>query len=136
MKVVVALACGIVFAIGLGVSGMTVPSIVIGFLDFFGDWNPALLFVMASAVSIYVVAWHIGRGRASRWGGAVPATASHELDVRLFAGAAIFGVGWGLAGVCPGPAITNLANPNAFTLTFVAAMAAGMALHTAVRRGA
>jgi uncharacterized membrane protein YedE/YeeE len=128
MKIAVAFVCGIVFALGLGVSGMTLPSVVLGFLDFFGEWNPALLFVMGPAVGIYLVAWKLRHGRRSLWGSVLPGKAAHHLDARLFMGATIFGIGWGLAGVCPGPAVTNLARPSEFTLGFMAAMLVGIAL--------
>ncbi len=134
MQIVIAFACGVVFALGLGVSQMTVPSVVIGFLDFFGEWQPALLFVMGPAVGVYLVAWHLRRGRCSPCGATLPATAAHRLDARLFVGASIFGVGWAIAGVCPGPALVNLARPNTFTLGFLAAMLAGVGLSHAVRR--
>ncbi len=128
MKIAVALLCGVVFALGLGVSGMTLPTVVLGFLDFFGQWNPALLFVMGPAVGIYFVAWRLISGRRSLWGSMLPSRAAHHLDARLILGAIIFGIGWGLAGVCPGPAVTNLASPSVFTLGFMAAMLAGIAL--------
>lgn len=128
MKLVVAFLAGLVFALGLGISGMTQPRIVIGFLDFFGDWNPALMFVMMSAVGIYAVAWRLRRGRRSLWGPQLPTRVAHHLDRRLFMGATLFGLGWGISGVCPGPAVTNLASPNGFTYGFMAAMLAGIAL--------
>lgn len=128
MKVAVAFVCGVVFAVGLGISGMLQPAKVIGFLDVFGDWDPTLLGVMGGAIPVYLLAWTARRGRRSAWGSLVPAQASHVLDGRLFAGATLFGVGWALVGVCPGPAVTNLAAPSAFTLAVVAAMVAGVAL--------
>jgi uncharacterized membrane protein YedE/YeeE len=124
VKVAIAFACGLVFAAGLALSGMIRPEKVIGFLDIFGRWDPALAFVMGPAVGIYALAaW---RRR--------PPGPERPLDVRLFAGAAIFGIGWGLTGVCPGPALVNLAAPNAFFATFAAALVAGVALSLAIRR--
>lgn len=133
MKIAIALICGIVFALGLGISGMTLPTVVLGFLDFFGDWNPALMFVMGPAVLIYLVAWRLRRGRKSPFGATLPAKAIHKQDARLYAGATLFGIGWGIAGVCPGPAVTNLARPSEFTLAFMAAMLVGIALSFLVK---
>ena len=128
MKAVAAYACGVLFAAGLGISGMLQPEKVLGFLDFFGDWDPALLGVMLGAIPVYLAAWTWRRGRPSPWGSPVPARASHGLDGRLVLGASIFGAGWGLTGVCPGPAVTNLAAPSAFTLAALASILAGVAL--------
>ncbi|HZL99041.1 MAG TPA: DUF6691 family protein [Planctomycetota bacterium] len=128
MKAAVAFACGIVFATGLGISGMLQPAKVIGFLDLFGNWDPTLLGVMGGAVAVHAVAWIWRRGRPSVWGSLVPAKASHVLDGRLVLGASLFGVGWGMVGVCPGPAVTNLAAATPFTLSVLAAMLAGVAL--------
>ena len=128
MKALVAFGCGVLFATGLGISGMLQPARVLGFLDVTGDWDPTLLGVMAGAIPVYFLAWTARRGRPSAWGATVPAQASHALDGRLVLGAALFGVGWGLAGVCPGPAVTNLAAPSTFTLSVLAAILAGVAL--------
>jgi len=128
MKAVVAFACGVLFATGLGISGMLQPAKVLGFLDFFGAWDPTLLGVMAGAIPVYLLAWARRRGRPSLWGSQVPAKANHALDGRLFLGASLFGVGWGFVGVCPGPAVTNLAAPSAFTLAVLASILAGVAL--------
>jgi uncharacterized protein len=128
MKVAVAFACGLVFALGLGVSGMLQPGKVIGFLDVTGRWDPALLFVMGPAVGITLAAWAWRRGRRSPLGTDVPAKGLHDLDARLFVGAALFGIGWGLTGVCPGPAVTNLAAPSLFTLVALGAVLLGIAL--------
>ena len=132
MKPAIAFACGVLFATGLGVSGMLRPARVIGFLDFAGEWDPTLLGVMLGAIPVYGVAWLARRGRPSRFGTPVPARASHALDARLVLGATLFGVGWALSGVCPGPAVTNLAAPSAFTLTVAAAIVAGVALSALV----
>ena len=128
MKAAVAFACGLLFAVGLGVSGMLQPARVMGFLDFFGAWDPTLLGVMIGAIPVYLLAWVSRRGRPSPWGSAVPAKANHALDGRLVLGASLFGVGWGLVGVCPGPAVTNLAAHSAFTLSVLASILAGVAL--------
>jgi uncharacterized membrane protein YedE/YeeE len=126
MRNLIALALGILFALGLGVAGMTNPAKIIGFLDISGHWDPALMFVMGSAIPIYMVAWYSRRRRVPWLGGKVPALARRDLDAKLFIGASMFGVGWGLAGICPGPAVTLMGRPSAGAVAFLAAMVAGM----------
>jgi uncharacterized membrane protein YedE/YeeE len=87
-----------------------------------------LLGVMCAAIPVYLLAWIPRRGRPTAFGAPVPAQASHQLDARLFLGAALFGAGWGLTGVCPGPAVTNVAAHSPFTLAVLAAILAGVAL--------
>ena len=119
------LIAGGLFGAGLAISGMTDPARVIGFLDVFGNWDPALAFVMAGAVATYGV----GMFALRRVGGAIrklPTTKSEPIDRRLVIGAAIFGVGWGLSGFCPGPALANLGALRIEALIFVPAMAIGM----------
>jgi uncharacterized protein len=121
---------GVVFALGLGISGMTRPIKVIGFLDFFGNWDPSLALVMIAAIAVYFVAYRWSRGMVSPVLAAeFPVPARSDLDARLILGAATFGVGWGLGGFCPGPAITALASGAPPVAVFVAAMAAGIYLH-------
>lgn len=126
---------GFVFAIGLGVSGMTRPSKVIGFLDFAGNWDPSLALVMIGAMAIYFAAWRIRLRRSAP----ILATVfsipqQRSVSGALVAGAAIFGVGWGLSGFCPGPAITSLASGSLPVLVFTAAMALGVYLHAAIQK--
>lgn len=122
---------GVVFAVGLGISGMTRPIKVIGFLDFFGNWDPSLGCVMIGAIGVYLVA-NLWRRKM-----AVPLftakfsiPARSDLDGRLILGAAIFGAGWGMAGFCPGPAIVSLASGASSVAIFVAAMVLGMYLYS------
>lgn len=129
MKLVAALLLGVLFAMGLGVSGMSRPEVVLGFLDVAGAWNPALMFVMASAIPVFLLAWKLRPGPRPWLGGAWPDRVRHDLDAGLLAGAGLFGIGWGLCGVCPGPAITLLGRPNAGVLLFIGCMVAGMYLH-------
>ena len=128
MKLAIAYASGALFALGLGISGMLQPARVLGFLDFFGAWDPTLLGVMIGAIPIYLLAWTKWRGRQSVWGSQVPSKASHVLDLRLVVGASLFGIGWGFVGVCPGPAVTNVAAPSEFTLAVLSSILAGVAL--------
>jgi uncharacterized protein len=121
---------GLVFAVGLGLAGMTQPSKIIGFLDFAGHWDPTLLFVMGGAVSVFFVAARSSRRLARPFlADRFPDPPSSGVDVRLVAGAAIFGVGWGLSGFCPGPAIVVIGGGGGAAIGFVGAMIAGMGLH-------
>jgi len=129
MTGLIAFLVGLVFALGLGVGGMTQPARVLGFLDVAGAWDPTLAFVMASAVAVYAVAARV----AARQGRPVYAEAfalptRRDLDPPLVVGAALLGVGWGLAGLCPGPALTALGSGAPHALLFVAAMLAGLGL--------
>ncbi|MCC6149371.1 MAG: hypothetical protein IT461_03895 [Planctomycetes bacterium] len=126
MKIIAALLLGVVFALGLGLSGMTRPEVVLGFLDFAGAWNPALMFVMCSAIPVFLISWKLRPGPRPLLGGAWPDVVRHDLDRQVLLGSALFGIGWGLAGVCPGPAITILGRPTAGAAIFVACMLAGM----------
>ncbi len=126
----VALFSGTLFGLGLAVSGMVDPAKVIGFLDIAGDWDPTLAFVMGGALLVTIPAFHLILKRPH------PVLADDfelptkkEVDVRLLGGATLFGVGWGLAGFCPGPSVTALASGLAPVFAFVAAMFAGMALY-------
>lgn len=119
------LVAGSLFGAGLAVSGMTDPARVIGFLDIFGNWDPSLLFVMSGAVGVYAVGMLSLRRLRSRIV-KLPPTSSSPIDRRLAIGAAIFGVGWGLGGFCPGPALANLGALRTEALLFVPAMAIGM----------
>jgi uncharacterized membrane protein YedE/YeeE len=133
MKLKVALTSfvsGVVFALGLGISGMTRPIKVIGFLDFFGNWDASLAFVMLGAIGVYFVAYRLSRTmRSPILGASFSIPTRSAVDARLLGGAALFGAGWGLAGFCPGPTITSLASGSAPVVVFVASMAAGIYLH-------
>lgn len=133
MIALVALLSGLVFALGLGLAGMTRPENVLAFLDLAGAWDPALMFVLAGASGLYFLVSPaiLQRDRpllAPRF--AVPTR--RDIDARLVVGAALFGVGWGLVGLCPGPALVDLAGGGGDLVLFVAAMLAGMFLFTRV----
>jgi uncharacterized membrane protein YedE/YeeE len=127
---IVALFSGALFGLGLAVSGMMNPAKVIGFLDLAGEWDPTLAFVMGGALLVTIPAFRLilGRQRPILAGDfALPAEST--LDARLLGGAALFGVGWGLSGFCPGPAVAALVTGLAPVVAFVAAMMAGMVLY-------
>ncbi len=122
-----ALVCGGLFAAGVCISGMVRPSKVLGFLDFGGHWDPSLLVVFATALAIHALAWQlVKRASGPRLGAAFPDPPSRTVDLRLVGGAALFGLGWGLAGFCPGPAVVSLVSGARGSLVFVAAMVVGM----------
>ncbi|AKM10653.1 DUF6691 family protein [Croceicoccus naphthovorans] len=129
MRALIGLISGVVFGFGLALSGMMDPKRVRGFLDLFGNWDPTLAFVMGGALIVMAIAWRI-QARMHR-----PVTCENfslpgtkNIDARLLGGSALFGIGWGLAGLCPGPAIASLAANFVPALVFVVAMVAGMAL--------
>lgn len=135
MKNLITFAIGLIFGTGLVVSGMYQPEKILGFLDIAGRWDPSLLFVMAGAVTVGVVGFWMADRRALSWfGDPVSRAASNRIDRHLLTGAAIFGVGWGLAGVCPGPAIVNLGFASGPAAIFVVAMIAGMAAYEMTER--
>jgi uncharacterized membrane protein YedE/YeeE len=118
---------GLIFGTGLCLSGMIQQSKVLGFLDLAGRWDPSLAFVMGGAISIGLVAFSIaGRRTAAFPGYASDISLKRDIDRRLVAGSLIFGVGWGLSGICPGPGIALLAFGSSQAITFVVAMLAGM----------
>ncbi|WP_343346270.1 DUF6691 family protein [Sphingomicrobium sp. XHP0239] len=126
---------GILFGAGLAVSGMLDPLRVRGFLDLFGAWDPTLAFVMGGASCVMAIAWAVQKRREAPIAAAqfhLPDTT--KLDGRLIGGAALFGTGWGLSGLCPGPAIASLGVNFAQVAFFVVAMLVGMALHDLPRR--
>lgn len=127
---VVAFASGLLFAIGLGVAQMTQPTKVLGFLDVAGDWDPSLAFVMVGAIGVHVLFVRRAKKAARpRFAEAFSWPEATGLDARLVVGAALFGIGWGLSGFCPGPAIVSVVALSTKTVAFVLAMIAGMAIH-------
>ena len=129
MQILMALMVGLLFGIGLIVSGMTDPAKVIGFLDLAGNWDPSLAFVMGGAILVGVFAFGLARKRKrSLLGAPMRLPTSTAIDRRLVLGSLAFGAGWGLAGYCPGPALASLASGGVKPLIFTLAMLAGMAL--------
>lgn len=129
MRSAAAFLVGLVFAIGLGFSGMTDPAKVKGFLDFSGNWNPSLAFVMGAAVLVGLAAFpRILRRERPLLSPAFSLPTQTQIDARLVGGAALFGIGWGLSGWCPGPALVSLVTGSLPVFAFVAAMAVGLRL--------
>ena len=123
------LLAGLVFGLGLIVSGMANPAKVIGFLDLAGRWDPSLALVMAGAIAVGAIAFAIARTRtASLLDAPMKLPSDQRIDRRLLAGALVFGVGWGIAGFCPGPALVAIGMGSAKAVVFVVAMLAGMAI--------
>jgi uncharacterized membrane protein YedE/YeeE len=127
MQLISALLAGVIFGLGLIVSGMINPAKVQNFLDLFGSWDPSLAFVMGGAIAVTLPGFRLLRLRAKPLFAEIFSWPTRsDLDVRLFTGAAIFGVGWGLGGYCPGPAVTALSGGAGSTIVFVLAMLIGM----------
>jgi uncharacterized membrane protein YedE/YeeE len=128
-RALAAAVSAVLFGVGLVVSGMTQPTKVIGFLDVGGAWDPSLMFVMVGAIGVHAIAWRfIKRAPQPVLGGTFQVPASTAIDARLVVGAALFGIGWGLSGMCPGPGLVALANNSSAAVTFVFAMVLGMAV--------
>lgn len=133
MTALIAFASGLVFGLGLIVSGMANPAKVLGFLDLAGPWDPSLAFVMGGAVLITAVGFAVlRRRRASLTGEPLRWPTATRIDLRLALGSLAFGAGWGLAGFCPGPALVAAAAGVPQALIFVAAMLVGMAIYSAL----
>lgn len=125
-----ALASGLLFGLGLALSGMTRPEKVVGFLDVTGAWDTSLAFVMGGAVLVYATVRRFALGRgAPVFAPSFGEPSRRDIDPRLVGGAALFGAGWGLAGYCPGPAIVSAVPAGGSATTFLVAMLAGMLLH-------
>ncbi len=125
--VLASFVCGLIFGSGLLISGMSEPEKVLGFLDVFGAWDATLAFVMMGAVAVGSAGFALARRQKAPLLAAAFAWPSRsEIDAPLLTGSALFGIGWGLVGICPGPALVNLAGLSAPIVVFVAAMAVGM----------
>jgi uncharacterized membrane protein YedE/YeeE len=137
MTLLAACLAGLVFGLGLIVSGMADPAKVLGFLDLAGAWDPSLALVMAGAIAVGLIAFRIaGRRTSSLLGEEMRLPAARRIDRRLVLGSLAFGIGWGLAGFCPGPALVALGMGEGKALLFVAAMLVGMGLFEWLERRA
>lgn len=140
MKHVVAFAAGLLFAVGLGLAGMTQPAKVIGFLDILGDWDPSLAFVMVGAIGVHFVLFRLILKRPTPYfASSFQIPGARHLDRRLLFGAVIFGTGWAIGGYCPGPAIVSFGAGSGQAWLFMGAMISGMLLfhwmeHTGEKR--
>src|SRR6266581_4052314 len=130
MRIIASLVCGLVFGAGLLISGMVQPTKVLSFLDIFGAWDPSLAVVMIAALAVSVPGFRLASSRPqplldaqSLW------PTKRDIDLPLIVGATLFGIGWGLVGLCPGPALENLTTLSPGVFVFVVAMAAGILLH-------
>jgi hypothetical protein len=127
MTALASFICGLIFGLGLLISGMTQPTIVLGFLDIFGRWDPTLAFVMAGALAVSAAGFALARRRPRPLLAATHLWPSRtDIDRPLVVGSILFGVGWGLVGLCPGPALENLASLSPRVIVFVIAMGLGM----------
>jgi len=129
---ILALVVGLIFGLGLCLSGMYQPAKVIGFLDLAGAWDPSLAFVMGGAIAVALPAFLVARRRKDAWaGGAIDLPTERAIEAPLVLGSAIFGIGWGLAGVCPAPGVVDLGFLSPGAALFVVSMAAGVLIHRA-----
>ena len=129
------LFAGLVFGLGLIVSGMANPAKVLGFLDLAGPWDPSLAFVMAGAIAVAAVAFASAKTRTvSVLGAGMKLSTSRDIDRRLVIGSALFGIGWGVAGFCPGPGLVALGMGEIKALVFVVAMLVGMGIFELLER--
>lgn len=127
MKLLITFIAGLIFALGLGISGMTQPGIVRGFLDVFGNWDPRLVGVMAGAIAVHAIAYRLTKKRPSPvFDSAFQLPTKKDIDGRLILGATIFGLGWGWAGICPGPGLVALISGDTRFMLFIAALLVGM----------
>lgn len=132
-QILAGLAVGLLFGSGLAIAGMTDPRVVVGFLDVAGAWNPTLVFVLVGAVVTTFIGYRLVLRRdRPLWESSFHLPSATSVDARLLGGAGLFGVGWGLSGYCPGPALASATSLQPGTLTFLVAMLIGM---TAVRYG-
>lgn len=130
MRNLIALCSGLIFGLGLIASGMTQPSKVQGFLDVFGAWDPSLALVMGGAIAVGSVAFAIAKRRRTAWDGeGMQIPTNTTIDRRLIGGGVLFGIGWGVSGYCPGPALVAASSGVASACIFMATMLIGMAVH-------
>ena len=132
---VAALAVGFIFAVGLGLAGMTDPKNVVAFLDVFGNWNPSLIFVMGGALVVHMILFRIiTKQPAPLLASQFQLPKRRDIDKRLIFGSMLFGIGWGLAGYCPAPAITSIASLSFAPFVFVSSMVIGMLLFIGIEK--
>lgn len=129
MTTIVSMLVGMIFGFGLILSGMVNPAIVLSFLDIAGNWNPSLLWVMGGAMSVSAIAFAVARKRKNSYLGIpIQIPTATRIDQRLLIGSFLFGVGWGIAGICPGPALVLVGSGSTNAIVFLIAMMTGMLL--------
>jgi len=129
MQIMIAFVTGLIFGLGLILSGMTNPAKIIGFLDIFGDWDPALALVMIGALIVSATSFQlIKKNKKTYFGQQLNLPANNKIDHKLIIGSLIFGIGWGLAGYCPGPALVSVMHGGYQPVVFVLSMLAGMGI--------
>lgn len=126
---------GLLFTVGMVIAGMTSPAKIVSFLDFFGDWDPSMFMVTLGSVAVYmpVHRW-VSRRRAPLFAPSFSVPTRRHIEPRLLIGAAVFGVGWGMAGYCPGPGVASLGSASVTPIVFLAAMLAGMVAFVVIDR--
>ena len=135
LELLVAFAAGALFAVGLALAGMTQPAKVVGFLDVAGNWDPSLAFVMVGAIAVYFVANRLAKRRVQPlFSPTFHLPTRRDIEPNLLIGAGLFGIGWGLAGYCPGPGLASLGTGTTGAILFVGAMALGMLLFEAMQK--
>ncbi len=135
IRALLAFVCGLVFGTGLIVSQMSNPARIIAFLDVSGQWDPSLVFVMAGAVGVFALGYRLALARtAPLFGGKFVLPEKVDLDKALLSGSLLFGIGWGVAGLCPGPAVVGIGFAEPRVWIFTASMVAGMALVRLIRQ--
>ncbi len=135
MQRITEFVAGLLFGLGLLLSGMSDPGKVLGFLDLLGSWDPSLALVMAGAILVGMLAFAVAKKRTINFlGGALHLPTANQIDRRLVIGALLFGAGWGLAGFCPGPSLVSMFSGQAKAAVFVLAMVIGMLLYEAADR--
>lgn len=135
MRLVVIYLVGLIFGVGISISGMANPAKVLNFFDIAGTWDPSLAFVMGGALVVTFVGYRLVLARSGPlFGGGFALPTARDLDARLIGGSALFGVGWGIAGFCPGGALPALGTLNLSVILFVAALLAGMGIARVFKR--
>ncbi|MBB3048737.1 hypothetical protein FHR99_003011 [Litorivivens lipolytica] len=130
-----ALLAGVLFGVGLAVSGMLIPDKVLNFLDIAGHWDPSLALVMGGALMVTTPGFYfVTRSKKPVFAASFSLPTAKDIDAKLLLGASLFGLGWGLSGLCPAPALVNIVTGFSDVLAFVAAMIAGMLLHRAIHK--
>lgn len=133
--IIAAFSAGLIFGIGLIIAGMANPAKVLAFLDLAGNWDPSLAFVMIGSIAVGALAFLVANRRARSWlGMAMQLPSARHIDKRLLGGNVLFGAGWGLAGICPGPAVVLVGAGSTEGIVFVVAMLAGMILFELIER--